>query len=137
MGEFYNKYNSFNLKLTSVQLKHNNISSLADCQMMIYMPGLPFSSGSSYNTRLGPTNQAVIGCADFLQIASNVGKTTSLLSSVVSFDKPLQDVIDITSELKNSAPTTETLSVRNGYTEKTEYTMPHFSIICDIYGIDD
>ncbi len=71
----------------------NGITSLANCHMMIFITGLPFTSGSTYSTRLGPTNQAVLGCADFLPLSATIGKTAALLSSVLSFDKPLQDVM--------------------------------------------
>ena len=88
------------------------ISTLFDAQFVVYMSGLPFSSGSSYSTRLGPTNQSALGCVNF-NASATIGSTNTILSGLVSFDKPLQDVIDITIELKNSSTIT-----KNGYSEK-------------------
>ena len=136
LGGLYNKYKTFNLKLTGAQIRQNGlttpaISTLFDAQFVVYMSGLPFSSGSCYNTRLGPTNQAALGCVNFYNTASNAGSTNPILSGLVSFDKPLQDVIDITVELKNSSLTTQ-----NGYSEKTNQPLGHWSLIFDIYGVE-
>ena len=95
------------------------------------MSGLPFTSGSTYSTRSGPTNQAAIGCVNFVTTAS-LGVTTPLIAGLVSFDKPLQDVINITVELKNSSNN----ALVNGYSEKPATRMPHWSIMCDIYGVE-
>lgn len=136
LGELYYKYDRFNLKLTAVQTRHSGYG-LSDCQMVIYMSGLPFSSGSGYNTRLGPTNQVAIGCAPFQLPASSfsTGITNPILSGLVSFDKPLQNTFDITVELKNSSTLT-TNPLINGYSEKCIFVIGHWSIMCDIYGID-
>ena len=125
LGELYYKYNRFNLKLTSVQFRQSGSS--LNTHAVIYMSGLPFSSGSGYNTRLGPTNQVAIGCIN----PTGEGITTSILSGLVSFDKPLQNTFDITIEFKNS--TTITI---NNYSEKATTLTGHWSIMCDIYGID-
>ena len=128
IGESYYKYNKFNLKLTAAQLRHNGII-IADAQFLIYISGLPFSSGSTYSTRFGPTNQSCIGAINF--VASNAaGTTIPLMAGLVSFDKPLQDVINITVELKNSSTTTA-----NGYAEKTTNPLGQWSLMCDIYAI--
>ena len=69
-------------------------------------------------------------------MASNAaGTTISLMAGLVSFDKPLQDVINITVELKNSSLTSSNPLV-NGYAEKTTTPLGHWSLTCDIYGID-
>ena len=135
LGGLYNKYNTFNLKLTAAQMRHNQltngtIQSIFDGQFVVYMSGLPFSSGSSYSTRLGPTNQSALGCVNF-NSTHPVGSTTSILSGLVSFDKPLQDVIDITIELKNSST-----QAQNGYSEKNNQPLGHWSLIFDIYGVE-
>ena len=130
IGESYYKYNKFNLKLTAAQLRHNTAGAVADSQFLIYISGLPFSSGSTYSTRFGPTNQSCIGAVNF--VASNVlGTTTSMMAGLVSFDKPLQDVINITVELKNSSTTTV-----DNYAEKTTMALGHWSLMCDIYAIE-
>lgn len=134
LGELYKKYDRFNLKMTAAQIRHNTVLAVADAQFLVYISGLPFSSGSCYNTRLGPTNQSCIGAVDFTT-STTVGKTTSLLSGLVSFDKPLQDVINITVELKNSSILSLNPLV-NGYAEKTTMNLGHWSIVCDIYGIE-
>ena len=134
IGELYKKYDRFNLKMTAVQIRHGLVA-LADAQFMIYMNGLPFSSGSTYNTRLGPTNQSVLGCVNFITTTS-VGATISLTSGLVTFDKPLQDIIDISVELKNSCPRTTGTTI-NGYSEKPITLIGHWSITCDIYGVDN
>jgi hypothetical protein len=131
LGELYRKYNRFNLKVTAAQIRSNGIAT-TDSQFIIYMSGLPFTSGSTYSTRSGPTNQAAIGCVNFVTTAS-LGVTTPLIAGLVSFDKPLQDVINITVELKNSSNN----ALVNGYSEKPTTRMPHWSIMCDIYGIED
>jgi hypothetical protein len=129
IGESYYKYNKFNLKLTAAQLRHNTANAVADAQFLIYISGLPFSSGSTYSTRFGPTNQSCIGAVNF--VATNaLGTTIPLMAGLVSFDKPLQDVINITVELKNSSTTTV-----NGYAEKTTTPLGHWSLMCDIYAI--
>ena len=130
IGESYYKYNKFNLKLTAAQLRHNTANAVADAQCLIYISGLPFSSGSTYSTRLGPTNQSCIGAVNFVASAT-VGTTIPIMAGLVSFDKPLQDVINITVELKNSSTTTA-----NGYAEKTTTPLGQWSLMCDIYGID-
>jgi hypothetical protein len=134
LGELYYKYDRFNLKLTAVQSRHSTIS-VADTQFMIYMSGLPFSSGSGYNTRLGPTNQVAIGCVYFLSGSSTIGFTTPIVSGLVSFDKPLQNTFNITVEFKNSS-TTATNPLISGYSEKSTTVIGQWSIMCDIYGID-
>jgi hypothetical protein len=116
--------------LTAFQIK-NAATAFSDGQMMIYMSGLPFSSGSGYNTRLGPTSQSCIGAVDFTTSAV-LGKRTSFLSGLVSFEKPRQDVINITVELKNSSVN----PLVNGYSEKTTQALGHWSIMCDIYGVE-
>ncbi len=55
LGELYRKYNRFNLKVTAAQIRYNGIAT-PDSQFIIYMSGLPFTSGSTYSTRSGPTN---------------------------------------------------------------------------------
>jgi hypothetical protein len=134
LGELYRKYDRFNLKMTAAQIRHNTVAAVTDAQFLVYISGLPFSSGSCYNTRLGPTSQSCIGAVDFTTTTA-IGRTTSLLSGLVSFEKPLQDVINITVELKNSSTTT-TNPLVNGYAEKTTMALGHWSIVCDIYGIE-
>jgi hypothetical protein len=131
LGELYQKHKRFNLKVTGAQIKQNTAATV-EVQFMIYMSGLPFSPGSTYSTRLGPTNQACVGAVSFVT-SGTVGTTTSLLSGLVSFDKPLQDVINITVELKNSVPSGTTV---NGFTEKPPNILSHWSLMCDIYGIE-
>ena len=133
LGELYYKYDRFNLKLTVVQLRHST-NGLPDTHMMVYMSGLPFSSGSGYNTRLGPMNQVALGC---LPPSFNfaTGTTVPILTGLVSFDKPLQNTFNITVEFKNSS-TPATNPIISGYSEKAINVMGHWSIMCDIYGID-
>ena len=133
IGESYYKYNKFNLKLTAAQLRHNG-TIIADAQFLIYISGLPFSSGSTYSTRFGPTNQSCIGAVNFVS-SITVGTTIPSMAGLVSFDKPLQDVINITVELKNSSPTSSNPLV-NGYAEKTTMSLGHWSLMCDIYAIE-
>ncbi len=102
---------------------------VADAQFLLYISGLPFSSGSCYNTRLGPTNQSALGCVNFTA-AQFAGTTNSILSGLVSFDKPLQDVIHITIELKNSS--SSATSIKDNYSEKTTTPLGHWSVVCDI-----
>ena len=129
LGELYYKYDSFNLKLTAVQFKATG-SSYEDFHFMIYMSGLPFSSG--YNTKLGPTNQVAIGSANgSLATVSTIGITFPILSGFVSFYKTLQNTFNITVELKNSS--TNTVS---GYSEKPIRLFGHWNLVCDIYGIE-
>jgi hypothetical protein len=129
LGGLYNKYNRFNLKLTGAQIRPNQLTSptyniLYDTQYVVYMRGLPFSS--SYNTRLGPNNQVELGCVDF-----NNSATVSILGGMITFDKPMQGVINITIELKNSS-----LSSQNGFSEKNDQPLGHWSLIFDIYGVE-
>ena len=133
IGGLYNKYKAFNLKLTSAQIRQNQLTTngdLFDAQFVVYMSGLPFSSGSCYSTRFGPTNQAALACVNF-DATSVAGVSNAFTSGIVSFDKPLQDVIDITIELKNSSTVAQ-----NGYSEKNNQILGHWSLIFDIYGID-
>ena len=65
--------------MTAIQLRHNTTTSIFDANFLVYISGLPFSSGSTYNTRLGPTNQAVLGAVNFI-IPQTTGVTVSLLS---------------------------------------------------------
>ena len=119
--------------MTAAQIRHNTVAAVTDAQFLVYIDGLPFSSGSCYNTRLGPTSQSCLGAVDFTT-TTTVGRTTALLSGLVSFEKPGQDVINITVELKKSSSTANLLV--NGYAEKTTMALGHWSIICDIYGIE-
>ena len=135
LGNLYNKYDKFNLKLTGAQIKHSP-GPPADCQFVIYISGLPFSSGSTYNSRLGPTNQSALGSVNFA-VTTAIGTTTPLLSGLVTFDKPLQDVVNITLELKNSSTNTVTIAASGEkFYEKTLLILGHWSITCDIYGVD-
>ena len=132
LGELYYKYDRFNLKLTAVQVRHS-LNGIPDSHMMVYMSGLPFSSGSGYNTRLGPMNQVALGC--FNSLTTTIGITAPILSGSVSFDKPLQNTFNITVEFKNSS-TTATNPLISGYSEKAINVIGHWSIMCDIYGIE-
>jgi len=117
--------------MTGAQKRQNNTSGPnGDSQFIVYISGLPFPSGSTYNTRLGPNNKAVLGCVNFAS-DGNTGVTTSITSGLVSFDKPLQDTLNISIELKNSSTVTS-----NGYSEASANYFGHYSIVCDIYGID-
>ena len=131
IGESYYKYNKFNLKLTAAQLRHNTANAVVDAQFLIYISGLPFSSGSTYSTRFGPTNQSCIGAVNFALTTNTTGTTIPIMAGLVSFDKPLQDVINITVELKNSSTTTV-----NNNAEKTITPLGHWSLMCDIYAIE-
>ena len=126
LGELYNKYDKYNLKMTSFQVRLNS-GTTPDEQFVLYISGLPFSN---YNTSLGPNNGAALGCVNFIT-ASSAGTTTSFTSGLVSFDKPLQDILNISILLKNSSTI-----ITNGYTETTASVLGHYSIICDIYGIE-
>ena len=126
LGELYNKYDKYNLKMTSFQVRLNS-GTTPDEQFVLYISGLPFSN---YNTSLGPNNGAAVGCVN-LVTANSAGTTTSFTSGLVSFDKPLQDILNISILLKNSST-----NILNGYTETTTNVLGHYSIICDIYGIE-
>ena len=129
LGELYYKYDRFNLKLTAVQFRPTG-SSYEDFHFIIYMSGLPFSSG--YNTKLGPTNQVAIGSLFMATTnVSHTGLNFPILSGFVSFYKPLQKTFNITVELKNSS--TNTVS---GYSEKPTRLFGHWNLVCDIYGIE-
>ena len=128
LGELYYKYDRFNLKLTAVQF-NPTIASNVDTNFMIYMSGLPFSSG--YNTKLGPVNQVAMGCVTMAGAGAAFGIVYPIVSCLVSFYKPLQNKFDITVEFKNSS----TYSIR-GYSEKNDRLLGHWSIVCNIYGID-
>ena len=128
LGELYNKYDKYNLKMTSFQVRLNaSTGPTTDEQFVLYMSGLPFSN---YNTSLGPNNGAALGCVNF-NTTGTMGTTTSFTSGLVSFDKPLQDILNISILLKNSSTT-----ISNGYSEASVNVMGHYSIICDIYGIE-
>ena len=127
LGELYKKYDRFNLKLTAAQMRHNTGAAITDAQFLIYLSGLPFSSGSTYSTRFGPTNQSCLGAVNFVSSVSE-GNTTSLLSGLVSFDKPLQDILNITVELRNSSTLT-TNPLVNGFSEKPTMPLGHWSIV--------
>ena len=139
LGALYYKYDKFNLKLIAVQNRHAGLV-VRDGQYMIYMSGLPFSSNSGYNTRLGPTNQVAIGCINVGNLSDSFvnGVTTSILSGLVPFNKPLQDTINITVEFKNSSTlaTNPLTPATGGYPEKTTMRIGHWSIVCYIYGIE-
>ena len=126
LGELYNKYDKYNLKMTSFQVRLN-AGTTPDEQFVLYISGLPFSN---YNTSLGPNNGAALGCVNF-NTGGLSGNTTSFTSGLVSFDKPLQDILNISILLKNSSTI-----ITNGYTETTASVLGHYSIICDIYGIE-
>ena len=126
LGELYNKYDKYNLKMTSFQVRLNS-GTTPDEQFVLYMSGLPFSN---YNTSLGPNNGAALGCVNFNTDGAFV-TTTSFSSGLVSFDKPLQDILNISILLKNSST-----NILNGYSETTPNVLGHYSIICDIYGIE-
>ena len=115
-------------------MRHNAAGAITDAQFLVYLSGLPFSPGSTYSTRLGPSNQSCLGAVNFVSSVSE-GNTTSLLSGLVSLDKPLQDILNITVELKNSS-TLSTNPLVNGYAEKPTMPLGHWSIMCDIYGIE-
>ena len=128
LGELYNKYDKYNLKMTSLQVRQNaSTGPTGNAHFVVYMSGLPFSN---YNTSLGPNNGAALGCVNF-NTDGAYGTTTSFTSGLVSFDKPLQDILNISILLKNYS----TISL-NGYTETTASVLGHYSIICDIYGIE-
>ena len=117
--------------MTCAQIRHNaSTGPNMDAHFVVYISGLPFSSGSGYNSRLGPNNKTALGCVNFRSDGAN-GVTTSFTSGLVSFDKPLQDTLNISIELKNSST-----FISNGYSEASANFLGHYSIVCDIYGID-
>ena len=59
------------------QLTNVGIQTIFDGPFVVYMSGLPFSSGSSYSTRLGPTNQSALGCVNF-NASATVGSTNDI-----------------------------------------------------------
>ena len=61
------------------------------------------------------------------------------MSGLVTFDKPLQDLVNITIELKNSSTTSITMTTgsTDKFNEKTTAILGHWSITCDIYGVDN
>ncbi len=128
LGELYYNYDRFNLKLTALHLTPTSGVNI-EMNHMIYMSGLPFSS--SYNTRLGPMNQVAIGCVTTADVLTGTGAVRPIVSGLVSFYKPLQNPLNITVEFKNSSTI-----VVNGYTEKYDRRLGHWSMVCDIYGID-
>ena len=79
--------------MTCAQIRHTGTAT-SDAQFVVYISGLPFPSGSTYNTRIGPSNQAVLGCVNFV-CAAAVGITTPITAGIVTFDKPLQDITNI------------------------------------------
>ena len=83
LGELYRKYDRFNLKLTAVRMRHTGVA-ITDAQVMIFMNGLPFSSGSCYSTILGPINQCALGCVNFV-LSTTAGATSGLVSGTVYF----------------------------------------------------
>ena len=102
----------------------------------------PDKADKSFTT--GAYSAGVLAAGDWLFVSGQaavdfttstaVGRTTSLLAGLVSFEKPRQDVINITVELKNSSTTT-TNPLVNGYAEKTTNPLGQWSLMCDIYGI--
>ena len=91
---------------------------------MIYMSGLPFSPGSTYNTKLDSMNAAGIECVN-LFTSTTVGVSFPATFTLVSLDKPWEDTNNITLELKNSAPSTSTTNLKDGYIEKTPNPLGH------------
>ena len=92
LGELYNKYDKYNLQMTSFQVRQNTTTGpTVDSHFVVYMSGLPFSN---YNTSLGPNNGAALGCVNF-NTTGTTGTTTFFTSGLVSFDKPLQDILNI------------------------------------------
>ena len=128
LGELYNKYKKFNLKLVSAQVRQYLNPASLDVHFIIYISGFPFCN-STYNTRYGNTSQAILGAVNFLTTA-NAGQTNNSINGLISFDKPLNDVFDITVELKNSST-----NVVNGFNEKPTQGIGHWSLIMDIYGV--
>ena len=130
LGGLYRKYNKFNLKMTSVQMRYNQFTAIEQSQVVVYISGLPFSS---YNTRLNVENKGALGCVSFrMPNTAGGGVTSSFTSGLVSFNKPLQDNLNISIQLKSSRGTNF-----NGYGEGMVEYIGHYTIVCDIYGIDE
>ena len=43
LGELYQKYDRFNLKMTAAQIRHNLNFNITDAQFLVYIDSLPFS----------------------------------------------------------------------------------------------
>ena len=66
--------------MTSIQIRHNQSTGpIANSDFVVYISGLPFSLGSTYKSRLGPTSISALGCVNF-----NTGGTTGLTTSFIS-----------------------------------------------------
>lgn len=137
----FNKHKRFNLKMTSAQTRHNGLGTVStnDAQLLVYISGLPFTSESCYNTRDNITNQACLGAVNFTA-TTTAGTTSPITSGLITFEKPTYDFVNITIDFKSSTlpsnvnfPKDKPVTVGGGALVQ----MGHWSLVIDIYGIDD
>lgn len=126
-GSLYDKYKRFNLKLTSAQYTQNVAMNYG--HFAVFISGLNFTS--NYSTRYNINSQVCLGCVNF-QGTAGAGVTSSLMSGLVTFDKPSFELVDITVEFKNS-----TGFIVDNINEKSNSVLGNWTLVMDIYGIDD
>jgi hypothetical protein len=137
LGDLYNKYNYFCIKLIQINSSEQNTyttNSIFDAT--IYISGLPFISAQRYNTKLSINNQSVIGQCSYYFLGTTKALLYNLQGNTVScFSKPTKDLIDITIEWKLSVSGGGT--VINGIPEKRSTLLSHTTYLFNIYGVDD
>jgi hypothetical protein len=131
MGDLYDKYDRFNLILSSVNVTNTgSIAASGNCT--ISLRGLYFCN-QTYNTRSkGNTNEAFVGSQSYILPSASAGQTSSVSAGTVTFRKGNDDTnVNLTIELRYNSTTSV-----NGYTEKLAQLFGHQTYIFDIYGCE-
>lgn len=138
LGELYNKYDKFGIKLINFQVKqpdsdNNIVTGSAVWDSTLYMSGLPYYNSNSYNTLYNNNNEVVIGqVSTFYTFANNNFIPANLIHSNENiFYKPKQEFYDLTIEFKTAFNSTI-----NGKTEKRVTLLSHSTFLFNIYGIE-
>jgi hypothetical protein len=84
LGDLYDKYDRFNLSLTSVMVRSTGIA-ITDGICAITLRGLTFTN-QTYNTRLGLTNEAYVGMNSY-NTAAAIGNAQPVSSGIITIYK--------------------------------------------------
>jgi hypothetical protein len=138
LGSLYDKYEIFNLQFNNFQIKSNTYgNNLVVYEGVFYISGLPFTNSNKYNTRLNTNSQACLGSSR-LTLERDVQNYLTLYNinqnNTISFYKPLNDLCDITIELKTSYVNN---AIVNGVPEKRAQLLTHMSFLFNIFGVVD
>lgn len=128
----YEKYDKFNLCLSCYAMRPPaNVVQTAYRNASIWISGLNWSNQSYNILTKSNTVDTCFGVVTFSAIATDPA-ILSLTNAVATFNKPSNEIVNITIEFKHN-----TVNSQDGYTEKPNTMLGHHTFVFDIVGCQD